>query len=382
LASARKCVIIGPAFPLRGGIAQLNESLSQEFTKQGIENTIFSFYLQYPNFLFPGTSQKVASDSKGPKGVNVRSTISSVNPFSWWLTVKEIAKLKPDFVVVRFWLPFMGPCLGTICKWLKTRLNIPVIAILDNVIPHEKRIGDQAFTRYFLNQCDSFVAMSGSVLDELIGFDKAKPRKLLYHPIYDHFGEKVEKSMARKHLNLEDDENVILFFGIIRKYKGLTLLLEAVSQMKNTSNLKLIVAGEFYEDQAKYTKLIDEYELRNKVVIHAGFVDEQQVKFYFCAADIVAQPYLSATQSGVTQIAYHYNTPMLVTNVGGLPEMVPHGKVGYVCDVNSESVAASLDAFFEEGKGNEFQQNILEEKKRFSWSLFAIEIQKLAAAKE
>lgn len=374
-------MIIGPAFPLRGGIAQLNESLSQELTKQGVENTIFSFYLQYPNFLFPGTSQKVASDSKGPEGVNVRSTISSVNPFSWWLTVKEIAKLKPDFVVVRFWLPFMGPCLGTICKWLKSRLNIPVVAILDNVIPHEKRIGDQAFTRYFLNQCDSFVAMSGSVLDELKGFDRAKPRKLLYHPIYDHFGEKVEKSLARKHLNLKDDENVILFFGIIRKYKGLTLLLEAVSQMKDLSKVKLVVAGEFYEDQAKYTKLINEYELQKNIVVHAGFVDEKQVKFYFCAADIVAQPYLSATQSGVTQIAYHYNTPMLVTNVGGLPEMVPHGKVGYVCDVNPESVAGSLDAFFELGKGNEFQQNILEEKKRFSWSFFANEIQKLATIK-
>lgn len=381
MAAARKCVIIGPAFPLRGGIAQLNESLSQEFTKQGIETTIFSFYLQYPNFLFPGTSQKVASDRKGPEGVHVRSTISSINPISWWLTVREISKAKPDFVVVRFWLPFMGPCLGTICKWLKSKLNIPVVAILDNVIPHEKRIGDNTFTRYFLNQCDSFVAMSGSVLDELAGFDKAKPRRLLYHPIYDHFGGKVDKSMARKQLKLDDQEKVILFFGIIRKYKGLSLLLKAISKMKNTSNLKLVVAGEFYEDQAKYTKLIAKYQLEEHVIVHAGFVDKHKVKFYFCAADIVAQPYLSATQSGVTQIAYHYDIPMLVTKVGGLPEMVPHGKVGYVCDVNPESVAASLDTFFEEGKGNEFQQNILEEKKRFSWSFFADEIQKLAITK-
>lgn len=381
LGTSRKCVIIGPAFPLRGGIAQLNESLSQEFTKQGIENTIVSFYLQYPNFLFPGTSQKVASDSKGPDGVNIRSTISSINPISWWLTVKKIAKLKPDFVVVRFWLPFMGPCLGTICKWLRAKLNVPVVAILDNVIPHEKRIGDQAFTRYFLNHCDAFVAMSSSVMEELKEFDTLKPRKLLYHPIYDHFGDKVEKSIARKHLHLHEDEKVILFFGIIRKYKGLKLLLKAVSEMKNVSNMKLVVAGEFYEEQSGYTKLIAKYGLENNVIVDAGFVDKHRVKYYFCAADIVAQPYLSATQSGVTQIAYHYNTPMLVTNVGGLPEMVPHGKVGYVCEVNSRSVADALDAFFAEKKGREFEQNILEEKKRFSWDFFAKEIQELAKRK-
>ncbi|MBP9153231.1 MAG: glycosyltransferase, partial [Flavobacteriales bacterium] len=181
MGATRKCVIIGPAFPLRGGIAQLNESLSQEFTKQGIENTIFSFYLQYPNFLFPGTSQKEASDRKGPEGVDIRSTISSINPISWWLTVRKIAKLKPDFIVVRFWLPFMGPCLGTICKWLKAELNVPIIGILDNVIPHERRIGDRMFTRYFLNHCDSYVTMSSSVMEELSQFDVKKPRKLLYH---------------------------------------------------------------------------------------------------------------------------------------------------------------------------------------------------------
>ena len=310
--------------------------------------------------------------------MSIRSTISSINPISWWLTVKAIAKLKPDFVVVRFWLPFMGPCLGTICKWLKSKLNVPVIAILDNVIPHEKRIGDRIFTRYFLNQCDSFVAMSSSVMEELKGFDTMKPRKLLYHPIYDHFGEKVGKSLARKHLHLPEDVQVILFFGIIRKYKGLKLLLEAVSQMKDISNVKLIVAGEFYEDQSQYTKLIKTYNLEDSVIIHAGFVDKHKVKFYFCAADIVAQPYLSATQSGVTQIAYHYNTPMLVTNVGGLPEMVPHGKVGYVCEVNPESVASSLEAFFAEKKGQEFEQNILEEKKRFSWEFFTKEIREMA----
>jgi len=371
-------VIIGPAFPLRGGIAQLNESLSQEFTKQGIENTIFSFYLQYPDFLFPGTSQKEAADRKGPEGVDIQSTISSINPISWWLTVRKIAKLKPDFIVVRFWLPFMGPCLGTICKWLKAKLNVPIIGILDNVIPHERRIGDRIFTRYFLNHCGSYVAMSSSVMEELSQFDVKKPRKMLYHPIYDHFGEKVDKELARKHLHLSTDWKVILFFGIIRKYKGLELLLEAISKMENRNKLRLIIAGEFYQNRSKYDRLIKELGIEDNVIINAGFVDSNKVRYYFCASDIVAQPYLSATQSGVTQIAYHFNTPMLVTNVGGLPEMVPHGKVGYVTEVTSESVAENLDRFFREEKAAEFQLNIQKEKQRFSWNHFALEIEKLA----
>ena len=371
-------MIIGPAFPLRGGIAQLNESLSQEFTKQGVENTIFSFYLQYPSFLFPGESQKVAADRRGPEGVKIRSAISSINPLSWCLAARAIAKLKPDFIVVRFWLPFMGVSLGAVCKMLKLMLNVPVLGILDNVIPHEKRIGDKPFTKFFLKQCDSFVAMSSSVLDDLNTFDTRKPRKLLYHPVYDHFGEKVEKTSARKHLHLSVDDKLILFFGIIRKYKGLELLLEALSLVEDKRRMKLIIAGEFYENRSKYDRLIQKYGLENHVIINAGFVDKFKVKYYFCAADIVAQPYLSATQSGVTQIAYHFETPMLVTNVGGLPEMVPDGKVGFVTEVNAQAVASSIDRFFRSDNLVEFAVNIRAEKERFSWSFFASEIQKLA----
>ena len=378
MSESKNCVIIGPAFPLRGGIAQLNESLSAEFSRQGIENTIFSFYMQYPDFLFPGTTQKEAVDRHGPEGVKINSTISSINPISWWLTARQIAKLSPDFVIVRFWLPFMGPCLGTICKWAKSMTGAPVIGILDNVIPHEKRPGDKTFTKYFLNQCDGFVTMSSTVQDELKQFDAEKPSKLLYHPIYDHFGEIVEKPLARKHLSLPENQKVILFFGIIRKYKGLKLLLKALAKVKDKANLKLIVAGEFYEDRAKYTKLIQKLELQNHVKVDAGFVDKYKVKYYFCAADLVAQPYLSATQSGVTQIAYHFETPMLVTKVGGLPEMVPHKKVGYVCDRTAESIASAIESFFHNNEGREFRENMKEEKKRFQWDYFVTQLSKLA----
>ncbi len=380
MAEIQKSAIIGPAFPLRGGIAQLNESLSAELSRQGIENSIFSFYMQYPNFLFPGTSQKEAVDRKGPEGVKIFASISSVNPISWWFTARKIAKQSPDFIIVRFWLPFMGPCLGTICKWVKGRTSVPVIAILDNVVPHERRIGDTVFTRYFLNQCDGFVTMSSTVQEELGAFDSSKPRRLLYHPIYDHFGEKVDKAFARKHLSISEKQKVILFFGIIRKYKGLKLLLKALAKVKDKTDLKLIVAGEFYEDRAKYTKLIEKLKLGNNVIVNAGFVDMHKVKYYFSAADLVAQPYLSATQSGVTQIAYHFETPMLVTNVGGLPEMVPHKKVGYVCQRDPESVAAAIDSFFENNEGDEFSKNMVEEKKRFQWDHFAQELEEMAAS--
>lgn len=378
MSGVKKCAIIGPAFPLRGGIAQLNESLSKEFTRQGIENVIFSFYLQYPDFLFPGTTQTEASDRKGPEGVRIIPSISSVNPWSWWVTLKQVKRYAPDFVVVRFWLPFMGPCLGTLCKWIRNELKIPVVAILDNVIPHERRPFDRLFTKYFLRQCDAFVAMSATVMTDLKTFDVQKPRKLLYHPIYDHFGEKVDKQFARKHLGIPENAKVILFFGIIRKYKGLRLLLEAISKLKDKQDLRLVVAGEFYEDRAIYTKVIEKLKLTDNVIVNAGFVDKYKVRFYFCAADLVAQPYLSATQSGVTQIAYHFDVPMLVTNVGGLPEMVPHGKVGYVTDPTAEAVATGISNFFQEGKANEFMANIKEEKKRFQWSYFAKEIKALA----
>ncbi len=382
MAAPRKCVIIGPAFPLRGGIAQLNESLSAEFTRQGIGNTIYSFSLQYPSIFFPGETQTEASDMQAPVGISIRPTINSINPYTWWKTARLIAEEKPDLVVVRFWIPFMGPALGSICKWLKNRLRVPVIGLLDNVIPHEKRLGDKVFTKYFIKHCDAFVGMSSIVLDDLGQFDAEKPRKLLFHPVYDHFGQKVDRHLARKQVGVQDNHRVILFFGIIRKYKGLKLLLQAISLMKDRQHLKLVVAGEFYDDRAKYTGLIQKLGLQEVVIVNAGFVDKHKVRHYFCAADIVAQPYLTATQSGVTQIAYHFETPMLVTDVGGLAEMVPHEKVGYVCDVNAEAISAALTSFFEQDRAEEFRVNIREEKDRFEWDFFAREIAELARETE
>lgn len=363
-----KNLIIGPAFPLRGGIANFNEALCKAFLKAGTHSRIISFTLQYPSFLFPGKTQFDTS-GKAPDGIGIIPMINSVNPLSWFKTAAFIRKQNPDYVIFRFWLPFMGPALGTIAKLVKRNKKIKVIAICDNIIPHEKRIGDKWFTKYFVNQCDGFVAMSKSVLNDIKKFTSNPNQVFIPHPIYDIFGEKVDQSLAKEHLGLKKGERHILFFGFIRKYKGLDLLLEAMADEKvKKLNVKLIIAGEFYEDKSYYDEIIERNNLSNQISgLKSDFIPSDEVKYYFCASDLVAQPYRTATQSGVTQIAYHFERPMLVTDVGGLSEIVPHNRVGYVCDVDPKSIASSIVDFFEKNRDEEFAINIKKEKLRFTW---------------
>lgn len=372
----QKVIIVGPAFPLRGGIANFNEALCRALNVAGIETKIISFSLQYPNFLFPGKTQ--FDTGKGPQDIVVETKINSINPFNWLQVAKQIKREQPDYMVFRYWLPFMAPCLGTIAKLVKKNTKIKIIAITDNVIPHEKRFGDRMFTSYFVKQCDAFIAMSQSVLNDLSEFTHTDKKVFLPHPIYDIFGEKVEKSVALKHLNLNENEKHILFFGFIRKYKGLDLLLEAMADERvKQLNVKLIVAGEYYEDAEPYNEIIKKNKLENNVILKTEYIHSEEVKYYFCAADIIAQPYRNATQSGVTQIAYHFEKPMLVTNVGGLPEIVPHNKVGYVTEINSKSIADAIVDFYTNNKEAEFTKNTIIEKQRFLWSTFVKGVQEL-----
>lgn len=361
-----RTIIVGPAFPLRGGIANLNESLCRAFLDNGIESEIVSFTLQYPEFLFPGKTQ-FDETGKHPEGIKITELINSINPFTWRKTAQYILSQKPDFVVLRFWLPFMAPALGTIAKKLRKN-GVKVIAITDNVIPHESKPGDKFLTKYFLKQCHAFVAMSNSVLEDIETFIEKPNTKFIPHPIYDIFGTAVSKKEARTHLNIEQNEKVVLFFGFIRKYKGLDLLLDAFgTDGLKSQNIKLIVAGEFYENEEPYIARIKELGIEHSIILRKAFIPSDDVKYYFCAADIIAQPYKTATQSGVTQIGYHFNKPMLVTNVGGLGEIIPHNKVGYVCNVDSESISKSLIDFFENNRIKEFTTNVIQEKKKFSW---------------
>jgi D-inositol-3-phosphate glycosyltransferase len=369
MSSRQKIIIVGPAFPLRGGIANFNEALCRAFIRFGADAKIISFSLQYPGFLFPGKTQ--FDTGSGPEDLLIETKINSVNPLNWIAVAKQIKKEQPDLVIFRYWLPFMGPCLGTIAKRIKKGTKIRTIAITDNVIPHEKRFGDSAFTRYFVKQMDGFVAMSESVLNDLKKFTDTDKKVFLPHPIYDIFGPKVSREEALVRLGLSVNERYLLFFGFIRKYKGLDLLLEAMGDARiKKLGVKLIIAGEYYEDAAPYNEIISRTGLKDQLILKTEYIPSEEVRYYFCAADLVAQPYRSATQSGVTQIAYHFEKPMLVTNVGGLPEIVPDKKVGYVTAVDPKAIADAISDFYENKRETEFTVNAIKEKQRFLWSTF------------
>jgi D-inositol-3-phosphate glycosyltransferase len=362
----KKIIILGTAHPFRGGLASYNERLALQFQQEGHDVEIITFTTQYPNFLFPGKSQ--FSEEPAPKDLKITRKVSSVNPFNWLKVGNEIKKKKPDILIFKYWLPFMGPCFGTIARRVKKNRHTRIITILDNVIPHEPRFGDKIFTTYFLKPVDAFISMSQSVADDLSKFDTVKPRDFNPHPLFDNFGAPLEKEAAKKILGLDPALNYILFFGIIRDYKGLDLLLEAFAALdRQQLNVKLLVAGEYYSNEEKYQQLIKDLNLEKDAIVVNKFIKDSEVGRYFCAADIVAQPYKNATQSGVTQIAYHFETPILVTNVGGLPEMVPDGKVGYVVEKNAGAIAKALSDFYSLAKGRKFVENLKVEKEKYSW---------------
>lgn len=363
-----KVILLGPAFPLRGGIADFNEALAAGLQKEGHEVIIYSFNYQYPSFLFPGTSQ--ITDGNEPENLDIRPLLNSINPLSWYKTALSIISEKPDLVIIRYWIPFMAPALGTVAKKLRHK-NIKVIALTDNVIPHEKRPGDNILTGYFLRNCDGFVTMSKAVFDELDIFINTTNKILLPHPIYNIFGERLSKGEARKNIGIDNNDKLILFFGFIRAYKGLNLLLDAMADQRiRERGIKLLIAGEFYEDKAGYLEKIKSLNIGQSIILHTEFIDKNKVKDYFCSADIVVQPYLNATQSGITQIAYYFGRPMLVTNVGGLAEIVADKRVGYVTEKNPSAIADSLCDFYDNEREIEFSQNVDLDKEKFSWFTF------------
>ena len=371
----KKIVIIGPAHPLRGGLATFNQRLAKEFIAQGDDCYICSFSLQYPAFLFPGTTQY--SDEPAPAGIKIVSLINSVNPFNWIKTGNRLRKEMPDLIVVRFWLPFMGPALGTILRRVKKNKHTRIVCIADNVIPHEHRPGDNAFTKYFLRSCDAFVTMSEKVLNDLRQFGNTKPALLVRHPLYDTFGNIISKHEAREKLGIGRDGPVILFFGFIRKYKGLDLLLEAMSDERiKQAGVKLLIAGEYYEDAKQYRGQADRLGINDQLILKTDFIPDSEVKFYLCAADAVVQPYRNATQSGVTPLAYYYEKPMIVTNVGGLPSLVPDGKAGIVSEPEPGSIAGAIIKFYQLGEAH-FIPHLRVEKQKYSWETLANTIKSL-----
>lgn len=365
-----KIIILGTAYPYRGGLSAFTERLAQEFVTKNHQVEIFTFTHQYPDFLFPGKTQY----STEPQHNNLKITrlVHSYNPFNWVKIGNKIAKEAPDVVVFTYWTPYMSPCMGTIARRARKNHHTKVVALVHNMIPHETNVLDRFFSKYFVKSMDGFMALSKAVVDDIDKFDKQNlPKTFSPHPIYDHYGQNLPREEALKLLNLDPNFRYILFFGFIRTYKGLDILLEAMADEKlRNENVKLLVAGEFYVDSAPYLQQINNLNIRDKVVLCTDFIPDSEVNRYFSAADIIAQPYKTATQSGVTQIAYHFEKPMLVTNVGGLPEIVPDGKIGYVVNPEAHEIASAFYKFFTENKSSEFEANIKDEKKKYEWTRF------------
>ena len=360
-----KLVIIGPAWPLRGGLSAFDEKLATQFTEKGIQTRIDTFSLQYPSILFPGKSQ-YTTDPK-PNNVNIEVCINSINPFNWIKIGLKLHREKPDLIIVRFWIPFLAPCLGTILKIAKKNKHTKVISIVDNMIPHEKRIGDRLLTNYFVKTVDGFIAMSEKVKNDIKTFSH-KPVCISPHPIFNHFGDPITKLEARTQLGLPQEDKIILFFGYIRKYKGLDLLIHAMAnEAIKKLGIQLMIVGEFYEDASAYHDLVSSLGLQDQIKFYSNYIPDGEVKNYVCSADFIIQPYRNATQSGVTPLAYHFEKPMLVTNVGGLADTVPNLKTGIVVAPTTEAIAKGIETLYELGENN-FIPNIIEEKKKYSWA--------------
>lgn len=372
-----KIVIVGTSHPYRGGIAAFTDRLAKEFANEGVDIELVTFKLQYPSFLFPGKTQY--SDAKAPEGFQIERKVNSINPLNWIKVGKDIRKKNPDIVIFTYWMSFFAPCFSKIAKVVKKNRHTKCIGLIHNIIPHEKSVLDKLFAPRFVKAMDGFVTLSKSVLDDVKSLDNQnKPKCFVPHPLYDHFGEIMARNEAIKHVGLDENYRYMLFFGLVRAYKGLDLLLDAFADERlRKFNVKLIVAGEFYEDPKPYLEQVEKHGLSDLVVIKNQYIRDDEVKYYFNIADIVVQPYKSATQSGVTQVAYHFEKPILVTNVGGLGEIIPNGKVGYVVEPNSSSIADALVDFYENERYNTFVEGMKEEKMKYQWSNMTAAIKNL-----
>jgi len=372
-----KITILGPAHPYRGGLASIMEILARTFQRRGNRVDIKTFTVQYPAWLFPGRSQTVATPP--PQDLDICRCVNTTDPLNWWRVGRRIRRERPDFVLLKYWTPFMAPCFGTIARVACRNGHTKFLCQIDNVKPHEHHLTDDLFNRYFLRGIDGFIYMSEQVHRELAAYTQA-PALFSPHPLFENFGERVDRTEACARLELDAATGYVLFFGLIRDYKGLDLLLDAWARLYRdgkTAGRKLIVAGEFYASKEPYLRQIETLGLQDEVILHDRFIPDEEVKYYFSAADFVVQPYKTATQSGVTQVAYQFCTPMVVTGVGGLAEIVPDGRVGYVCKPESADVALAVERMYEPGVLARFRDNLVEERKRFSWETMCDRITEL-----
>ncbi|MBI3141318.1 MAG: glycosyltransferase [Bacteroidetes bacterium] len=365
-----KIAYLSTFYPFRGGIAQYNADLYREFEKQH-EIKAFTFTRQYPQFLFPGETQYVTKEDK-TEPIDSLAILDSINPLSYFTAAQKINQYGPDLWIAKYWLPFFGPSLGTVARRLNTAKKI---AILDNAIPHEKRPGDRMFTKYFLNAVDGFICMSQQVQNDLHTLKPAAQSVYQPHPLYDHFPPPMPKEQAREQLGIGKDRKVLLFFGYIRAYKGLDLLIEALTHLPE--EYLLLIAGEPYEGYAKYQALIASLGVQEKVMEAVRYITDPEVPLFYSAADVSMLTYKSATQSGVVNISYHYNLPVIVTDVGGLRENVATHQTGIVVDRPEVlPIVQGITEFFKHPP-LDFAHNIGAIKEKSSWKSLATTILQL-----
>ncbi|MBI3239437.1 MAG: glycosyltransferase [Flavobacteriia bacterium] len=365
-----KITFLSTLYPYRGGIAQFNANLYRELEKQEHTLQAVTFTRQYPNFLFPGETQLVTEkDTVDP--IPTKRWLDSINPFTYWSTARKIRQFEPELLITKYWMTFFGPSLGTVAK--RMRKSTTRISILDNVIPHEHRFFDKPFNRFFLKHNDGFVVMSDSVLKDLLSLKPDAKYLRIDHPLYDHFGKQLDRAEACAKLGIDPSKKIILFFGFIRDYKGLDILLDATASLSD--DYCVVVAGEVYGSFEKYEQQIIKLGIQNKLKLFNHYIGDQEVPLYFSAADVCVLPYKSATQSGITSIAMHFNLPIIATDTGGLKELVQHEKTGLIVDQpDAVLLSESIKRYFDEGMKQAFAQNLEVEKAKHSWANFAAKL--------
>lgn len=371
-----KIVLIGPVYPYKGGIAHYTGLMCSALRKK-YDVHMLSYKMQYPKFMFRKEQRDYSNDTF--KVDDTDFYINTANPINWMRTAKHIRKMKPDLVIIQWWHPYFAPCYWSICKMLG---HIRIMFVCHNVFPHERFVMDRLLTKMVLKNGDSFIVQSSMDEKDLLSIKSSVTYKRTVHPTYNAFKiQNLTADQGREQLNIKENEKVLLFFGFVREYKGLKHLLEAMPEVtKKLSDVKLLIVGDFAGDKEEYCKRISELNIEQYIEIHDGYIPDHEVEKFFMASDLVVLPYESATQSGIVQIAYSFEKPVIATNVGGLPEVVIDGKTGYIVKPkNSTALAASIIRFFEERRAESFADGIKSEAYKYSWERMVGVIEELNA---
>lgn len=374
-------VIIGPVWPYRpGGMTSFNQRLVREWQDQGHVVKVLNYTVQYPSWFFPGTSQYTAEPS--PVGLDAHRVLNTMSPWTWWKSARLIVRWKPDLVLVRYWTPWLAASLGSVMRlMLRMGCSSPRILLADNLLPHEKLPFTGLLNRWILGATDGLVTLSDAVGEQAINFGYRGLRKVLVHPVYDHFGPALPREEACRRLNLDPDSRYLLFFGLIRPYKGLDLLLKTLAShefpfwsSEQGQMWKLVVAGEFYENPEAYMQIIRDHNLENRVILRTQFIPDNLVGAYFSIAEALVLPYRHATQSGVTQAALHFGLPLVVTRVGGLAEVMEGTGAGELCEPNESSLGTALQRFCTANTPEDYRLAMQRLALSYGWEPFARDV--------